>query len=71
MNTGGAAPENDIYSSMKQFDAHMRKNKWKNKDHFHLVQVKDVYTTVAAKMEQGGAAGGRDPVGALTATVYS
>lgn len=61
----------DIYRNMKQFDADMRRNKWKNKDHFHLVQVKDIYTNFAAKMEQGGEAGPRDPVNALTATVYS
>ena len=56
---------------MKIFDADIRRNKWKNKDHFHLVKVKDIYTSLAEKMEQGGAAGYRDPVGALTATVYS
>lgn len=67
----GAVPDRDIYQNMKQFDADIRRNKWKNKDHFHLVKVKDVYTTLAAKMEQGGAAGPRDPTGAMTATVYS
>lgn len=67
---GDQPQERDIYQDMKQFDAELRRNKWKNKDHFHLVQVKDVYTTLAAKLEQGTAGPG-DPPGALTATVYS
>lgn len=67
---GDQPQERDIYQDMKQFDAELRRNKWKNKDHFHLVQVKDVYTTAAAKLEQG-AAGPGEPPGALTATVYS
>ena len=67
---GSQPQERDIYQDMKQFDAALRRNKWKNKDHFHLVQVKDVYTALAAKTEQAAGTTG-DPAGALTATVYS
>ena len=31
---------------MKKFDYDWKKNQYKNRDHFHLVQVKDVYKQV-------------------------
>lgn len=40
---------------MKQFDADLRRGQWKNKDHFHLVQVEDVYAVAAAQGEQENA----------------
>jgi hypothetical protein len=28
---------------MKQFDKDLRRNKYKNKDHFHVLQAKDIF----------------------------
>ena len=54
---------------MKEFDHDLRKDRWKNKDHFHLVQVKDVYNVVGGEKIKEDAF--MDNMQALTATVYS
>ena len=55
---------------MKQFDRDLRRNKFKNKDHFHMVPVKDIYEAIAKNPENAQKQTLMAP-NHFTATIYS